>query len=115
MLTRFSIFLWLFGFRYRVNIADLNNQLGLNYHLASIHFTTSKSDVLMRLSVLDNNEEIAGVEGRGTVILPSILFMRTITNLQPPPSPTRPVSKSTAGLILQYFERFIRFVSFRNT
>ncbi|CAF4085833.1 unnamed protein product [Rotaria sp. Silwood2] len=72
--------------RYRIITSDNINQAGLNYHLASIHFSTSKSDVLMRLTVFDNDEEIVSVEGKGCLILPAVLFMRAITNvIQPQP------------------------------
>jgi len=59
------------------------NQIGRNFHLASIHFSTSKSDVFMRLTILNNNEEIISIEGKGSVVLPAFLFMRTVTNIIP--------------------------------
>ncbi|CAF2133241.1 unnamed protein product [Rotaria magnacalcarata] len=83
--------------RYRVNITDNINQTGLNFHLASIQFTASKSDVLMRLTVLDNNEEIVSVEGKGCLVLPAVLFMRTITNVVLSQSSSRPPSKLSTG------------------
>ncbi|CAM2703017.1 unnamed protein product [Rotaria socialis] len=83
--------------RYRVNITDNINQTGLNFHLASVQFTASKSDVLMRLTVLDNNEEIVSVEGKGCLVLPAILFMRTITKAVPSQSSSRPPSKLPTG------------------
>lgn len=88
--------------RYRVTVADDVNQTGRNFHLASIQFSTSKSDVLMRLTVLNNNEEVASVEGKGNVVLPAFLFMRDVTNtannpVQPPPPPTAPAQTTTQG------------------
>ncbi|CAF3372079.1 unnamed protein product [Rotaria sp. Silwood1] len=83
--------------RYHIITSDNINQTGLNYHLASIHFSTSKSDVLMRLTVLDNNEEIVSVEGKGCVVLPAVLFMRTITNVVQPPPVSKPNSRTTGG------------------
>ncbi|CAF3652930.1 unnamed protein product [Rotaria sordida] len=84
--------------RYRIIISDNVNQTGLNYHLASIHFSTSKTDVLMRLTVLDNNEEIVSVEGKGCLVLPAILFMRMITNIvQPQPQPVLKSTPKTTG------------------
>ena len=68
------------------------NQIGQNFHLASIQFSTSKLDVSMRLTIFDNNEEIISVEGQGCLILPAVLFMRTITNT----IRWHPLSKSTS-------------------
>lgn len=56
------------------------NQTGRNFHLASIQFNASKSDVLMRLTILNNNDEVVSVEGKGSVVLPAFLFMRDVTN-----------------------------------
>jgi hypothetical protein len=47
----------------------------------------------MRLTILDNDDEIVSVEGKGTVILPAILFMRPVSNVSQPPS--RPPSKTS--------------------
>ncbi len=71
------------SFRYRVIVNDDINQTGRNFHLASIHFSTSKSDVFMRLTILDNNEEIVSIEGKDSVVLPAFLFMRTVANIIP--------------------------------
>ena len=68
----------IYSLRYRVTVADDVNQTGRNFHLASIQFSTSKSDVLIRLSVLDNNDEVVSAEGKGSVVLPVFLFMRDI-------------------------------------
>lgn len=73
--------------------------------MASIQFNASKSDVLMRLTILDNHEEVVSVEGKGSVVLPAFLFMRDVTNAasnttQGPPTTTtgqsssRPTSKT---------------------
>ncbi|CAF1182417.1 unnamed protein product [Rotaria sordida] len=67
--------------RYRVTVADDVNQTGRNFHLASIQFSTSKSDVLIRLTILNNNDEVVSVEGKGSVVLPAFLFMRDVTNV----------------------------------
>jgi hypothetical protein len=82
-------------FRYRVIVADDINQTGRNFHLASIHFSTSKSDVFMRLTIFDNENEIVSVEGKGSVVLPAILFMRTTSNIIQTQSSARPTSKTT--------------------
>lgn len=57
----------------------------------------------MRLTVLNNNDEVTSVEGKGSVVLPAFLFLRDVTNTaqaattaaQPP---SRPQSK-TGGLL----------------
>ncbi|CAF4726933.1 unnamed protein product, partial [Rotaria magnacalcarata] len=51
----------------------------------------------MRLTVLDNNEEIVSVEGKGCLVLPAVLFMRTITNVVLSQSSSRPPSKLSTG------------------
>ncbi|UJR16262.1 hypothetical protein I4U23_003169 [Adineta vaga] len=81
--------------RYRVIVADDINQTGRGFHLASLRFQTSKSDVLMRLTISDNNEELLRVEGKGCLVIPAILFMRNVTNtvLQPPPLPPPPIQQ----------------------
>ncbi|UJR30270.1 hypothetical protein I4U23_017808 [Adineta vaga] len=87
--------------RYRVIVGDDSNQTGRNFHLASLQFTTSKSDVLMRLTVFDGSEEIVRVEGKGNVVLPAVLFLRDVTNtvstaVQAPSAPTPQVSTTAA-------------------
>lgn len=43
--------------------------------LGTIQFETSDPHVWIHLSVLDEEEEVAGVTGRGFVILPVFFFM----------------------------------------
>ncbi|CAF1269415.1 unnamed protein product [Adineta ricciae] len=85
--------------RYRVIVADDINQTGRGFHLASLRFQTSNSDVLMRLTVFDNNEELLHIEGQGCLVVPSILFMRNVTNTiqQPPPLPPPPIQPSSSS------------------
>jgi hypothetical protein len=83
--------------RYHVTLADDINQTGRNFHLASIHFNTSKSDVLIRLTVLDHDEEIIRVEGKGCIVVPAILFMRNVTSIVQPQLLSRPTSKTGGG------------------
>ena len=99
-LKKFKMILLL---RYRVTVADDVNQTGRNFHLASIQFSTSKSDVLMRLTILNNNEEIVHVEGKGNVVLPAVLFMRNVTNtintaVHAPPPTAQTTTTATASL-----------------
>lgn len=87
-----------FLFRYRVTVSDDLNQTGRNFHLASIQFTTSKSDVLFRLSIFDNQDEVTNVEGKGTVVLPAFLFMRDVTNAsQTSNAPAAPPTSTTTA------------------
>jgi hypothetical protein len=56
----------------------------------------------MRLTILNNNEEIVNVEGKGNVVLPAILFMRDVTNTvnnavhAPPPPQTTTTTAATS-------------------
>jgi hypothetical protein len=47
----------------------------------------------MCLTIFDNNEELISVEGKGSIVLPAILFLRTVTNIVPPQL-SRPTSKT---------------------
>jgi hypothetical protein len=44
--------------------------------LASIQLNTSKSDVLLRLSILDREEEILSTVGKGHAVLPAFIFRK---------------------------------------
>ncbi|KAK0141553.1 Androglobin [Merluccius polli] len=43
-------------------------------HLATVHFQSSKPDVLIRLSVLDREKEVAATSGKGQVVIPIFHF-----------------------------------------
>lgn len=58
--------------RYMVKVNDK--------HLTTIQLSTSKNDVRLKLSVLDNEEEVASAEGKGQAVIPVFIF-------QPNPSP----------------------------
>lgn len=87
-------------YRLRVTISDDSNQTGRPFHLASLRFTTSKSDVSMRLTVFDRDHPVASVEGKGSLMLPAILFMRTTANASQSQSTSRPTSKTTGDCLL---------------
>lgn len=53
--------------RYMIKVSD--------EHLATIQLCTSKPDVRLKLSVLDNEEEIASSEGKGHAVLPVFIFL----------------------------------------
>jgi hypothetical protein len=42
----------------------------------------------MRLTIFDHNDEIVSIEGKGSVVLPAILFMRPVSNVSRPTSKT---------------------------
>ncbi|NWX97622.1 ADGB protein, partial [Nothoprocta ornata] len=44
-------------------------------HIATVQVQTSKSDVLIKLQVLDNEEEIVSATGKGHVIIPAFNFL----------------------------------------
>ena len=48
-------------------------------HVASIQITTSKSDVYVKLMVLDNEEEVTSSIGKGHVVLPAFIFQKDCT------------------------------------
>ena len=78
----------------------------------------------MRLTVFDNNEELLHVEGQGCLVVPSILFMRNVTNtiqqplpLPPPPiqpssSSTRPASKAGGGGSGKFINKLLSNIDF---
>ena len=45
-------------------------------HLASLQLSTSKSDVYVKLQVLDGEEELGSAVGKGHVVLPAITFQK---------------------------------------
>lgn len=55
------------GVRYMVKVSD--------EHLATIQLSTSKPDVRLKLSILDNEEEVASSEGKGQAVLPVFVFL----------------------------------------
>ena len=77
-------------------------QTGRNFHLASIQFSASKSDVLMRLTILNNNDEVASVDGKGSVVLPAFLFMRDVTNAAQSTTTAQPSSRPTSKTAGQF-------------
>ena len=103
----------IFHCRYRVLVAEDTNQTGRNFHLASIHFSTSKSDVYMRLTIFDYDQEIVRVEGKGSLVLPAILFMRTASNIPQSRPSSRPTSKTTGNDHLLAFSDYC-VCKFRN-
>lgn len=46
--------------------------------LGTLQFQTSKPDVLIRLSILDQEKEVAGVTGKGHVVIPAFHFLATV-------------------------------------
>ncbi|NXL94436.1 ADGB protein, partial [Alectura lathami] len=50
-------------------------------HIATVQLQTSKSDVFIKLQVLDNEEEIVSVIGKGHVVIPAFNFLSNETPL----------------------------------
>ena len=49
-------------------------------HLTTIQLCTSKSDVRLKLTLFDNEEELASAEGKGHAILPVFIFLPNPSN-----------------------------------
>ncbi|XP_052832610.1 androglobin [Octopus bimaculoides] len=47
-------------------------------HLATLQMSTSKPDVQFQLTVLDHDEVVCNVKGKGHVVIPSIIFLKDI-------------------------------------
>ncbi len=45
-------------------------------HLATLQMMTSKSDVYVKLQVLDHEEELVSAVGKGHVVLPAFVFQK---------------------------------------
>lgn len=45
-------------------------------HLTSLQINTSKPDVYIKLSVLDQEEEILSTVGKGHAVLPAVIFVK---------------------------------------
>ncbi|XP_035827266.1 androglobin [Aplysia californica] len=48
-------------------------------HFSSLQVNTSKPDVYIKLSVLDNEEEVISAVGKGHVVIPAFTFLKDIT------------------------------------
>lgn len=54
--------------RYKVSVSE--------DHLASLQLTTSKSDVYIKFSILDNGEEVFSTTGKGSAVIPAFIFSK---------------------------------------
>jgi hypothetical protein len=68
----------------------------------------------MRLTILNNNDEVVSIEGKGNVVLPAFLFMRDVTNAAnnvtqttTPAQTSRPTSK-TGGSSFESMKLFLK-------
>lgn len=59
---------WFFC-RYVVKVYEDN-------HLVSLQLNTSKSDVYIKLQILDHEEELVSAVGKGHVVLSSFIFLK---------------------------------------
>ncbi|XP_069788343.1 androglobin isoform X3 [Narcine bancroftii] len=57
-------------FRFQVNVNAT--------HLTTIHVQTSKSDVYIKLQILDQEKEVAKTAGKGHVVIPSFMFHHSL-------------------------------------
>ncbi|XP_053396619.1 androglobin-like isoform X26 [Mercenaria mercenaria] len=73
-------------FRYAVKVTE--------DHLTSIQMNTSKSDVHIKLVVLNNEEEVASTLGKGHAVIPAFTFLKDIN---PDEEPKRSTSRTLHG------------------
>ncbi|KAL4233261.1 hypothetical protein ACF0H5_007945 [Mactra antiquata] len=71
-------------FRYAVKVTE--------DHLTSIQMNTSKSDVSIKLVILNNEEEVASTLGKGHAVIPAFTFLKDIN---PDEEPKRSTSRSS--------------------
>ncbi|XP_075604574.1 androglobin [Balearica regulorum gibbericeps] len=64
-------------------------------HIATVQVQTSKSDVFIKLQVLDNEEEIVSVTGNGHAVIPAFNFLSNETLLSSHSSKTQIIQSST--------------------
>ncbi|NWX47506.1 ADGB protein, partial [Steatornis caripensis] len=64
-------------------------------HIATVQVQTSKSDVFIKLQVLDNEEEIVSVTGKGHAVIPAFNFLSNETLLSSYSSKTQIIQSST--------------------
>ncbi|NXH78030.1 ADGB protein, partial [Hydrobates tethys] len=64
-------------------------------HIATVQVQTSKSDVFIKLQVLDNEEEIVSVTGKGHAVVPTFNFLSNETLLSSHSSKTQIIQSST--------------------
>ena len=78
--------------RYRVLVTESLHQSERPFHVASIHFSASSADVLMCITVFDHQNALVRVKGKGSVVVPAVLFMRNTVGM----IPTQPSSRSSS-------------------
>ncbi|NXW29361.1 ADGB protein, partial [Phaetusa simplex] len=64
-------------------------------HIATVQAQTSKSDVFIKLQVLDNDEEIVSVTGKGHAVIPAFNFLSNETLLSSHSSKSQIIQNST--------------------
>ncbi|XP_074436457.1 androglobin [Larus michahellis] len=64
-------------------------------HIATVQAQTSKSDVFIKLQVLDNEEEIVSVTGKGHAVIPAFNFLSNETLLSSHSSKSQIIQSST--------------------
>ncbi len=51
-------------------------------HLVSLQLATSKSDVYVKLEVLNHEEEVISAVGKGHVVLPAFIFRKNAASVE---------------------------------
>ncbi|NXG88285.1 ADGB protein, partial [Stercorarius parasiticus] len=64
-------------------------------HIATVQAQTSKSDVFIKLQVLDNEEEVVSVTGKGHAVIPAFNFLSNETLLSSHSSKSQIIQSST--------------------
>ncbi|NWY49386.1 ADGB protein, partial [Chionis minor] len=64
-------------------------------HIATVQAQTSKSDVFIKLQVLDNEEEVVSVTGKGHAVIPAFNFLSNETLLSSHSTKTQIIQSST--------------------
>jgi hypothetical protein len=71
--------------RYKATVVGNEDQ-----HLTSLQITTSKSDVYVKLAILDNGVEVLSATGKGCAVIPAFIFLKDRSGQKT----SRPASKT---------------------
>ena len=63
-------------------------------HISSLQMQTSKTDVYIKIQVLDNEQEVACAMGKGHVVLPAFIFLKDVNPDDSTTETRRPSSRS---------------------
>ena len=71
-------------------------------HLVTIQLCTSKPDVRLKLSVLDNEEEVASSEGKGHAVLPVFIFLPNSSEVDATAQSTSQLCKKSRSIAVAF-------------